>query len=76
METRFRKTHDMRQSIEAVPVVAMDRKRVESWHADKQNTAVPKRPGQLAQETQRLGDMFQHVVQNHEVKTSVLGRRV
>jgi hypothetical protein len=51
------------------------RQRVESRHTDEEDSPFPQRPGELPQQVERGGDMFQYVVEKDKVECAVLRRR-
>jgi len=50
------------------------RQRVESGHADEEDSPFPQRAGELPQQAERVDHMFQYAVEKHKLECAVLRR--
>jgi len=54
--------------VKAVLEIAVLRQGVKPGHTDKQHAAFTQRSGELSQQTQRVDNMLQHVIENDKLE--------
>ena len=65
----------MGPSTDTVLKIAVLGQSIEAGHTEKQRPAITQRAPKLAQYAKRVGEVFDHVVQDDKRETSILGQR-
>ena len=75
-QTGFGETHDVLATVQTVFDAPVPRESIERRHADVEHTAFAQGTAELLEDSDRIGHVLEHMMEEAEVKAVVLRRRV